>query len=729
MYDIFYFIWLRNILFSLPFMLLCLGAFLVCALISQLPINTFWHTLLRTRWKRLTGIMCSVIFVAVLTFPLWIQGDKSSSGNADDTHLILTSHLTASAPFLETTNWSSVIAGGNDERLLPGAWPFTLTRLYSLFLPPWGMMSFVAVANVLLVLIFSWKILTEVMCLNGAVAVLGSITLSVIQGYWAGKWPDSHVSHLHGMAIVPALLYFLHKYFNSNLYYVIVVGISILYTLSTPIIFHDLPSALISIGAWLVFHYPKNFIRVALTILLFSIFALALNFEYLASVILTIPLSSRALISNSIRLDIRYVTLGAVSALSFLVGCKVGLFRELRLIRYVFMLLISALVPVVAYGLQEMRLFSSFRWNILFSGSYVLSALPLVFIFERVVYAFRQKSLLLANWFTTIIVVTVLSWLATVILASIVFDISLSGRWGYLTKNTLINDLIESESEPFRALNYGTDTDIFMLGWYQGVETVNGYANFINKKNIQIFTDMSKDGEADVRSLYVRDNLSKDLSRIYPQYLALVNVKYVFSKVPLDDQSLLLYAVQHPRETPTCLIEPVIVNTIFDLKAFQYIQCVIEKGNFTESLYVYKLKNTLPRIYLASQVVAAETFPDKLSFIEFTQRGGAAVENGVQSILTLTDKFAIGDLLKIVEYKPGRITIRVKSNSPRFVVVSQTTSDYWNLLLNGQRSPFYTVNVAQTGFVVNAGDTIATLAYCPPFSWRRDQTCTSADNK
>ncbi|MFQ6026780.1 MAG: hypothetical protein ACE5Q6_04610 [Dehalococcoidia bacterium] len=685
-------------------------------------------------WEAAVVIAVSLSFGVFLTVPFWIDGGESAIGTTDDAHLLLTSYMTS---HLGSVNWIRSFAGGNDSHLLAGSSPWTASRLYLLLLEPWLAYAVITVVNVTLVAVFTWKLQVEMFGMSRVTAFLGTLTLALVQGYWAGKWPDAHVSNVHGLAMIPVLIYVIHRYYPSKYIYLITAAAGALYAMSTPIIFHNLPPALITLGLWTFFFRERSLGKTGLILGIFLLVVLLVNFEYVISLIQSLPLSARrdlqvpTVIFSPVQVEIITTLLLALPAL----GLGLALAKNKDFIMaYTVVFAALLLVPTGAYLLQQLHLVP-YRWELLYLGNHFIYLIPTLFLLERLAVALYQRYRFVALWAAAYVVLVLVMTNAVILANSMMVGFRSSfpnDGWDYVSHNQLIETLLEEEAEPFRVLNYGTDPDIMFLGWYQGVESAGGYANLISQTMVDYWRILRLDDDYDVRVLAIEENQERNLAHVRPKLLKLLNVKYVFSKLPLNDPHLELYRARLP-DNDYCPSDRqfLTTNPVLDLPAvWREISCIRRNQKLVRPLFVYQLQDYLPRAYVAPRLRISEpgfefSEPDS---VDFVGDGNAILSLAADTKEVVEDVELGSDAdISILRYDQDQIRISVDSLSRGFVIVSENINPYLNLTVNGESKPLYPVNLVQSGFFIDQGSSEAVLAYCPPLRRKLPETCNNAD--
>jgi hypothetical protein len=117
----------------------------------------------------------------------------------------------------------------------------------------------------------------------------------------------------------------------------------------------------------------------------------------------------------------------------------------------------------------------------------------------------------------------------------------------------------------------------------------------------------------------------------------------------------------------------------------------------------YENSSPLPRFFLVSNVTRAEDMADavrKLGSPEFDPAKSAVVEQGTAAHYPEATSAEV----RIAEYSPSEVKLRVETSAPRYLVTSEVNYPGWLAFLDGQEQPILMTNAAFRGLAVPAGN-------------------------
>jgi hypothetical protein len=183
-----------------------------------------------------------------------------------------------------------------------------------------------------------------------------------------------------------------------------------------------------------------------------------------------------------------------------------------------------------------------------------------------------------------------------------------------------------------------------------------------------------------------------EVSSLDSPVLDLVNVGYILSRQPLDEERLRHANFRHAAELP--------------------------------GRHVYENTEVLPRFFLVSRVRRAPTMEEAARILhgaDFQPRLEAVVESGVQSAVESDDLLALDSLaipapgeVRVVEYSPRRVVLETDAPAPAFLVTSENHYPGWRAFLDGQEQPLLYTNVAFRGLPVPPGRHTIEMRFDPP---------------
>ena len=141
-------------------------------------------------------------------------------------------------------------------------------------------------------------------------------------------------------------------------------------------------------------------------------------------------------------------------------------------------------------------------------------------------------------------------------------------------------------------------------------------------------------------------------------------------------------------------------------------------------LFVYELKNFFPRAYLASEVVVHSTQAEVMEELLIQDVPGLREKifiteedlKGLQLNSNELGSISDSDQLDIISYKPDRIIIEAKVESPKMVMVSNNYSPHWKALVDGLEVPIIRSNLTfQAIYLTAPGSHRVELIYSDPW--------------
>ena len=672
------------------------------------PFKIFFERLWSAKIPTTSIVILAILIAVFLSFPHWIFGKDSSLGNADDVTLLQHTYL-SSSQLHGAINWCRSILGGTDRLLLANASPFSLAHWYTMFLNHWMVSSLIIIINIILVFVFSWKIQVKLWGMDTWVALFGSLTAVMLQGLWAGKFPDAHISNGHGLAIIPAIIYFLHRYQNHRNFLLVVLAAAAIFAAGSWIPFHNLPPLLLSILIWgLLFYRPKPWSKIALVFCIFLIVIFLFHFNYIATLAALMKTFARAasMMKGAKLDDILSVWSLRLHGLLIFLLVVLGLFKD-RMVLRIFGLYCGFIATIfLAFLIQKSQLMPSYRWELLYCGNAALPTLAGFFLFNRIWQRARQLNVFAGMFLFLASAIVTSMVLLLAVLNSIHIDLLFSykpGGWSTLTNDVLIQKLKNSEKSPFRIIAKSADVNIHLWGEYGGLESALGYFPFIDKRKTDFwFKRVLGYAEVSSGALYMSADVDKFGNPILPslqrllnlndmldlKLLGLLNVKYIVSNTPfLNDPDLDFFYAQTGQPIK-CSTNPTFYDGIDPAGIANFISninCIVHDYRSPRPFYIYRLKESLERAYFASPV-----------------KDGS---------------------IEITDYTQDRISLKIQTPEKAVVILSETNNPYWKLIVNGRQTDYFTVNSVQTGFSVDPGESQAVFVYCPPLRWHKDRFC------
>jgi hypothetical protein len=629
--------------------------------------------------------------------------------------------------------------GGMDRWLLPNCHPLALGRIYALFLTPELLYLFVIGINVILVFIFSFKIQTEFLGTRRWMAYIGAIVAVITEGYWTGKFPESHICDGHGFTVIIVGIYWLTRFHQSAKFWMVALLVGISLALGSWMPFHNLPPLLVTITIWgLVFWAPGAWIKVikmnaliiltVLTILLPQFLAIKLLYTTTGRSEIywpTVDLNSFYSISNII-----------VFGILGILGIFLKIFQQKTTKQALAIFLLFSTVPAIAYIFQILKIIPAFRWEVLYAGNEAWLWLAVIFFIDKIQQAIENRwyiggvlsrVLICSVWYTLI----AFAWMN-----SLWFDLYTSypsGTWRTLTETSISSALKKADPhQPVRVVGIDDTNDMHFWGQYQGLESMLGYASFIDQRLMSFWWAHTAHGPdttcflsipIPVPGHYHFINFPVSLSAlINPDALKLTNVHWIISHHPLYPMPGLQTLLDHPGQPMACTqwSPPLIKIDLKNIKEYwEYIGCLVKDYRYDRPLYVYNLTDALPRAYLALDVLPwpSGQFP----VLNKQQLALAAQKNAfVDSRDWLpTHHQQANGTVNFDDYQSDYMRLKISTRQDALLVIASTLNPYWRVLVDHHSVRSFDVNGFQEGFWVHPKNQSAELIYCPP--WRPQQ--------
>ncbi len=127
---------------------------------------------------------------------------------------------------------------------------------------------------------------------------------------------------------------------------------------------------------------------------------------------------------------------------------------------------------------------------------------------------------------------------------------------------------------------------------------------------------------------------------------------------------------------------------------------------------LYENPTALPRFFLVPNVERAEDMADavrRLGSPAFDPKRVAVVEQGTAAHFP----DGTGGVIRIIEYAPTQVRLRVESNQPRYLATSEVNYPGWRAWMDGQERPISMTNVAFRGLPVPAGNHEIVFRFLP----------------
>ena len=216
------------------------------------------------------------------------------------------------------------------------------------------------------------------------------------------------------------------------------------------------------------------------------------------------------------------------------------------------------------------------------------------------------------------------------------------------------------------------------IGVYFGMDTFGGVEPFMSARIANIFDEIGFErpttvsGEPWLRStkLTLNDKISRFSSSQNQNLLSMLNIKFILSSFKLPNLNLIYQTTATEKNIP---------------------------------VYVYENSNAMPRIYFAKNVKfvnSINAFNELLKVENFRELTLIECQENCPDSGTAHKS----DSIKIKEFKPQEIKIKVTNTSGRWLVYSDANLPTWEASIDNQKVPIYTANYLFKAVFVSKGE-------------------------
>lgn len=223
---------------------------------------------------------------------------------------------------------------------------------------------------------------------------------------------------------------------------------------------------------------------------------------------------------------------------------------------------------------------------------------------------------------------------------------------------------------------------------------------------VYLFDSPVQDKSGENSTIYLKDFYDLEL-------LSLANVKYLISKVPIQDESLKVFSKR---------------NQDFDqdwqnwkrLKFSDKLRKAFQGKYPGIPLYIYENEKVLPRFFLTHKVKVLDTSSELLEALE------KATDNDLRSTaylikdtipnLSLNTKDTINSQVTLEEYSSDKITLKVNTNVNSILITTNNYSPYWQAKIDNKEEALFLVDKTFQGVAIPQGNHEVILEYQPPYS-------------
>jgi hypothetical protein len=624
------------------------------------------------------------------------------------------------------------VSGGGVDLLSNGTHFFNVFFAAFSLLPPWIALSALRVGSYFFAGYFMYRILREHVGLKPWVGVMGGLFFIAV----GNGFPN--MNNFFGIGAIPFLLWSLNRLHGRSVW-VAYSGAGLLgVAFSLTAFIHMTGLVLPIIFGWLLFNRGDERWRLTMIFMTFGAFALLTQLDMLAAMVVNMPLSHRnGWDPQGGNLDPFFQWALQPLYLLPLTGVLHPRTRDRWGI-----FIVGTILVLLAICALEQPLRMIVGGYLPFLKSYNFSHLmkPMPFLVAasaawglNVITPILPQAPLMGRRITAASAMVVLSFLVGVypLTKMLWFDArdwvmwgGYTAIWGSPNVQHLADEFSASPS-PFRVASIQENGLQAAYANAYGLETADSYLNAYPRTYhsywrmiIEPYLDRNPEAKLYFDFWGSRIGLWTDDGHpvllnvdnyFRPHLLALLNVRYLITTVPLD----------HPRLT---LLEKTRPDVFWDTLSTKEKVLHRLKENFSgRHVMVYRLKDELPRWFLAG---AVRTFvnADELrlglvsstaSELEKTVWLPEDVAHGIGS--RPGPASPQGRVIKRF-YSPDRIVLETELQVPAFLVVSNTYSPYWKVFVNGREGKILPAYGTLWAVELDGGRHTVEFLYRPPYA-------------
>jgi len=139
----------------------------------------------------------------------------------------------------------------------------------------------------------------------------------------------------------------------------------------------------------------------------------------------------------------------------------------------------------------------------------------------------------------------------------------------------------------------------------------------------------------------------------------------------------------------------------------------IERSGF---LTLYENPNAFPRVFLVDKFQTAESYTEaqnKIKEPDFNLRKEIVIENDQANQFERLGPISQEAEANIISYEPNEVKIKVKNETPAFLVLTDTYYPGWRAYVDGEETTIYRTNGLVRSVLVPGGDHTVTFSYLP----------------
>lgn len=222
------------------------------------------------------------------------------------------------------------------------------------------------------------------------------------------------------------------------------------------------------------------------------------------------------------------------------------------------------------------------------------------------------------------------------------------------------------------------------LNLIYGLDSIDGYDVSMPRRTSRILTELLSE-RAPLGNKIAEARLKPEekikIFESHANLLRMMNVKYVISAFPLDDE---------------------IFKKVFETKTTR----------FDIPIYIYENKNVLPRFYFAESIRPIES--DEIKALEKMLAPGINFKNFafIECGSDCGDGASSGKIINY-DYKDGYLQLNAESQTGGWLVFSESYDRSWNVKVNGETVEIYRTNYVYQAIKVPAGKNILEFIYQP----------------
>jgi len=141
---------------------------------------------------------------------------------------------------------------------------------------------------------------------------------------------------------------------------------------------------------------------------------------------------------------------------------------------------------------------------------------------------------------------------------------------------------------------------------------------------------------------------------------------------------------------------------------------VVFRGMYRTNVVIYRNKEALPRVFWVTQIVPASDEDEATALIQRNGVRDLAIVEGVEARERYTPASPT-EQVEVVAAADGYLESETRSQTRRFLVISEVWHPGWSATLDGEKQPLYRANLALMGTWIPAGEHRLVLRFRPLF--------------